>query len=336
MNQNRRQFNRLGLGLGAVAGLAPAAFARAADAAAHYPSHPVRLVIPFAPGGGTDIIGRAVAQKLSEAWKQSFIPENRPGANSTIGLALIAKSEPDGYSLGMITASATVNVTLQGHQLPYDLLRDFAPITQITEQPYLLVVNPKLPVKSVADLIALAKQRASQKAKPLTYGSSGIGGLSHLSGALFSSMAQIPLTHVPYKGGSPAMTAVVSGEIDMLFSTRLQANAMLHAGRLRPLAVSTAKRSAASPELPTMSQAGVPGFEVTDWYGMLAPARTPASIVEKINHQIVRTLKQPDVAARMSTDGSDPVGSTPAQFAAHIRTQVEKWRKLITQLGIHT
>ncbi|GAB2886848.1 tripartite tricarboxylate transporter substrate binding protein [Paralcaligenes sp. KSB-10] len=328
---NRRQFNQLGVGL-AIAGAMPDAFGQPQEAAAKYPSHPIRLVIPFAPGGGTDIIGRSVGQKLSEAWKQSVVPENRPGANSTIGLALVAKAPADGYSLTMITASATVNVTLQGHQLPYDLFRDFAPITQITAQPYLLVVNPALPVKTVADLIALAKRRS----KPMTYGSSGIGGLSHLSGALFSSLAKIPLTHVPYKGGSPAMTAVVSGEIDMLFSTRLQANNLIEAGRLRPIAVSTAKRSAASPQLPTMSEAGVPGFEVTDWYGMLAPAGTPAPIINKLNHEIVHILKLPDIAARMRVDGSDPVGSTPSQFAAHIHTQVEKWRKLITQLGIHT
>jgi tripartite-type tricarboxylate transporter receptor subunit TctC len=297
-----------------------------------YPARPIRLIIPFAAGGGTDVVGREIAMQLTSAWGQAVVVENRAGGNSTIGMGMAAKADPDGYTLTMMTASATVNVTLQGHQQPYDLITDFAPITQLTSQPYFLVVNPKLPVQNVKDLIALARQRNA----PMTYGSSGIGGLSHLSGALFSSLAKIPLSHVPYKGGAPAMTDVMSGQIDMLFSTRLEAHALIDAGRLRALAVTTARRSASAPELPTMEEAGVPDYDVAGWYGMLAPAHTPADVIDKLNREIVRILKLPRVAKRMEADGSEAMGTTPAQFGQHIRGEVARWRKLITDLGIQT
>lgn len=334
MDIRRRQLNGLGLALAAAAA-SPRAFAQQqapAQGAADFPSRPIRLLIPFVVGGGTDVIGREIGMQLTKAWGQSVVVENRAGGNGTIGLEMAAKAEPDGYTLTMITASSSVNVTLQGHKQPYNLIKDFAPITQITSQPYFLVVNPSLPVKNVKDLIALAKSRAT----PVTYGSSGIGGLSHLSGALLSSLAKIPLTHVPYKGGSPAMTDVMSGHIDMLFSTRLEAHALIDAGKLRALAVTTVKRSPAAPDLPTMQEAGVPGYEVAGWYGMLAPAGTPAPVVDKLNGEIVRILKLQEVSARMAADGSEPMGTTPAQFSAHIRSEVERWRKLIAELGIPT
>ena len=232
----------------------------------------------------------------------------------------------------MITASHSVNVTLQGSKHPYDLLADFAPISQVTRQPYVLVVNPNLPVNSVKDLVALAKSKPGR----LTYGSSGIGGTSHLSGALFCSLADIQMTHVPYRGGEPAMTDVITGQIDMLFSTRLQSRGFVDAGKLRPLAVTTATRSPAMPDLPTMEEAGVRGYEVAGWYGVLAPAGTAPAIVNKLNREIVRIVHLPDVAEKMEADGSEPVGSTPAQFAAHIKSEVEKWRDLIRKTGIRT
>src|SRR5436190_1683824 len=253
------------------------------DAAQLYPSKPIRLIVPFAAGGGTDLTARAIAQRLTEAWGQPVIVDNRPGANGTIGVDIAAKSAPDGYTLTMISSSHSVNVSLYKN-LPYDLVKDLTPITQATTQPYALVVNPSLPVKSVAELIALAKSKPGV----LNYGSSGIGGLSHLSGALFAALAHIKLTHIPYKGGAPAMTEVISGQIDMLFSTLLQSHAQIEAGKLRPLAITTAKRSPAAPQLPTMIEAGVPGFEVAGWYGVLAPAGTPAPIVDKLNKDIVR------------------------------------------------
>ena len=300
--------------------------------AGDYPNHPVKLIIPFVPGGGTDIIGREIAQQLTLAWNQPFIVENRAGGNGTIGLASVANSPADGYTLSMVTASASVNVTLQGRTQPYSLIDDLAPVTQVTSQPYLLVVNPKLQVKSVQELLNLGRKRAT----PLTYGSSGIGGLSHLSGALFSSLSKVPMTHVPYKGGAPAMADVASGQIDMLFSTRIEANGLIQSGMLLPLAVTTAKRAAASPDLPTMQEAGVPGYEVAGWYGLLAPARTPPTIIAKLNAEVDRILTMEDVQKKIRMDGSEPVGGTSAHFGAHIRSEVGRWRTLIAQLHIPT
>jgi tripartite-type tricarboxylate transporter receptor subunit TctC len=331
MDTRRRQLTQLGMLLAAQAA-APIRMAHASESAEAYPSRSIRLLIPFAVGGGTDIIGREIGQMLGQSWRQPVVVDNKAGGNGIIGLDMAAKADPDGYTLTMITASSSVNVTLQGHKQPYDLIRDFAPITQITTQPYVLVVNPNLPVKSVADLIALARSRSA----PMTYGSSGVGGLSHLSGALFGVLANINLSHIPYKGGSPALSDVVSGQIDMLFSTRLQAHGLIEAQRVRALAVTTAKRSPASPELPTMEEAGVPGYEVAGWYGMLAPARTPKPIVEKLNREILRIIKLPSVNQKMAADGSEAVGTTPEQFDAHIRSEVERWRKLIVKLEIPT
>ena len=329
MNRRRRAMLQA-LGLAAIAP-GSRVFAQA-DAAADYPSRAIHLIVPFAPGGGTDIVARTIAQKLSQAWKQPVVVENKAGGNGTIGANYVAKSTPDGYTLSMITASHSVNVTLQGSKHPYDLIKDFVPISQVTTQPYVLVVNPNVAVKSVKELIALAKAKPGK----LTYGSSGVGGTSHLSGALFCSLADIQMTHVPYRGGEPAMTDVISGQIDMLFSTRLQSRAFVDAGQLRPLAVTTVARSPAMPQLPTMQEAGVPGYEVAGWYGVLAPAGTSQAIVNKLNREIVRAVHLPDVTEKMAADGSEPVGSTPEQFAAHIKSEVQKWRDLIRKTGNHT
>lgn len=313
--------------LAALCGALPAAHAAQADEA--YPTKPIRLIIPFAPGGGTDLTGRAIAQKLSESLGQTVVADNRAGANGTIGADLAAKAPPDGYTISMISSSHSVNPSLM-KRLPYDLITDLAPITQATTQPYALVVHPSVPAKSVKELIALAK------AKPgtLNYGSSGTGGLSHLSGALLSHLAGIDINHVPYKGGSPAMIDVISGQIQMLYSTILQSHAHIAAGRLRPLAVTTAKRSRAMPDLPTMAEAGVKGYEVAGWYGVVGPAKLPRPIVTRLNQEIVRALRMPDVAEKMAADGSEPMGTTPEQFGAHIKAEVAKWRDLIQKSGI--
>jgi tripartite-type tricarboxylate transporter receptor subunit TctC len=329
MDKRRRQLTRLGAAL--AAGTAwPPLWAQPRDAAAAYPSRTARLIIPFAPGGGTDIVGRIVAAKLGETWGQTFIVDNKAGGNGIIGLDACAKAAPDGYTLSMVTGSASVNVTLQGNKQPYDLLKDLAPVTQITSQPYVLVVDPKLPVKNLAELIALAR------AKPgtLNYGSSGPGGLSHLSGELFCSLAKIKMTHVPYKGGMPALSDVMAGQIQMLFSTQAQAHPFIPNHRVKVLAVTTATRSPSAPDVPTMAEAGVPGYEVAGWYGMLAPAGTPQAIIDKLQREIAQILKLPDVKETLALDGSDAVGSTPAQFAVHMRTEVEKWRKLIQEARI--
>ena len=330
MNPGRRELLQAGVGLASLA--ACLRVSAQADPAADFPSRPIRLIVPFAPGGGTDIVARTVGQKIGEAWKQPVVVENRAGGNGTIGANAAAKSPPDGYTLSMITSSHSVNVSLQGSQHPYDLLKDFAPISQVTRQPYVLVANPKMPAKSVEELIALARSNPGK----LTYGSSGIGGTSHLSGALFCSLADIQMTHVPYRGGEPAMTDVVAGQIDMLFSTLLQSHGLIKAGKLRALAVTTATRSPALPDLPTMQEGGVPRYEVTPWYGVVAPAGTPPAIVNKLNREIVRIVHLPDVIQKMSTDGSEPVGNTPEQFAAHIKSEVEKWRDLIRKTGIRS
>ena len=311
----------------AIAGLVASDAAPAQrDPAESYPSRPIRLIVPFAAGGGVDLTARAIAPMLSEAWRQPVVVDNRAGANGTIGAEIAAKSPPDGYTLTMISASHSVNASLYKH-LPYDLVRDFAPVTQATTQPYVLVVNPELPVRSVGELIALAK------AKPNTfdYGSSGIGGLSHLSGALFAAQASIQLTHIPYKGGAPAMQDVISGQIEMLFSTLLQANAQIAAGKLRPLAVTTATRASAATELPTMIEAGMPGFVVAGWYGLVAPAGTPATIIAKLNREVVRILHTTEVRERLAGDGSEPVGSTPEEFAVHMKSEVAKWQKVVRE-----
>ena len=307
---------------------APGVWAQAA--AAPYPTRTVRLICPFAPGGGTDIVARVIAARLQEAWGQTFVVDNKAGGNGTIGLDACAKSAPDGHTLTMVTGSASVNVTLQGNKQPYDLLKDLTPVTQITSQPYALVVKPGLPVKNLAELIALAKAKPGS----LNYGSSGPGGLSHLSGELFCSLANIKMTHVPYKGGNPALSDVASGQIDMLFSTQLQAHPFVVSNRVKVLAVSTATRSANAPNVPTMAEAGVPGYEVAGWYGMMAPGGTPRAIVEKLQAEIAKILQLPDMKEKLALDGSEPVGSTPAQFGVHMRTEVEKWRKLIREAGI--
>lgn len=308
---------------------ATAALAAQGPSAPQYPVKPVRLIVPFAPGGGTDITARSIAQHLSERLGQQYIADNRPGANGTIGVDILTKAVPDGYTLSMISSSHSVNATLIKN-LPYDLTKDVAPITQATTQPYALVVHPSVQAKSVKELIALAKAKPGQ----FNYGSSGTGGLSHLSGALLSSLAEVDIVHIPYKGGNPAMIDVIAGQIQMLYSTILQAQPHIKAGKLRPLAVTTAKRSRAAPELPTMQEAGVKGYEIAGWYGVIAPLKTPQPIIAKLNKEIVDILRQPDVAMRLAADGSEPVASTPEHFGQHIRSEVAKWGKLTKQMNI--
>jgi tripartite-type tricarboxylate transporter receptor subunit TctC len=300
-----------------------------ATAADTYPSKPIRLIVPFAPGGGSDITARYLAAKLNEAWGQPVVADNRAGANGTIAIDTCAKAPPDGYTLTTMSATHAVNVGLYS-KLPYDLTRDLAFVTQTTTQPYALVINPGVPAKSVKELIAVAR------AKPgtLNYGSSGTGGLSHLAGALLDSMTGIKTIHIPYKGGAPAMTDVIGGQIQMLFSSVLQSHAHIKSGRLRALAVTTAKRVKAEPDLPTMQEAGVPGYEVAQWYGILAPAKTPKPIITKLNAELLRILGTKEAAERLAADGSEPVGTTPEEFAQHVRIEVAKWSKVVKEAGI--
>lgn len=326
MNFNRRQFSTF-IGASFLSSLLPKAWAQ--NIADTYPNKPIRLLCPFAPAGGVDITARAIAQKLTEAWGQSVVVENKPGANGTIAVDMAVRSAPDGYTLTMISSSHSVNVTLQTKQ-PYDLLKDTAPITQATSQPYVLVINPSLPVKNVAELIAYAKNTG----KTLTYGSSGIGGFSHLAGGLFGLLSNTSVMHVPYKGGSLAMNDVISGQIDMLFSTILQSHGHIESGRLNAIAVTTVQRSPSLPNVPTMQEAGVKGYEITGWYGVTAPAGVPPAIINKLNKEIVKILKTPAMAERLALDGSVAVGNTPQEFSQFIRSEVVKWRKVIKELQI--
>jgi tripartite-type tricarboxylate transporter receptor subunit TctC len=309
-------------------GAALSAFTGSA-AAQQYPSKPVRLIVPFAPGGGTDITARAVAQKLTEAWGQPVIADNRPGANGTIGVDLAAKSAPDGYTITMISSSHTVNVSLYS-KLPYDLVRDLTPVTQATSQPYAMVIHPSLPARTVKEFIAYAK------AKPggINYGSSGTGGIAHLGGAWIGHIAGIEMVHIPYKGGAPATLDMIAGRTQMQLGTLLLTGPHIKAGKLRALAVTTPKRWHGTPELPTVAEAGVPGFAITQWYGMIAPAKTPPAIVTKISKEISRILHQPDVKEKLASDGADAVGNAPEAFGAHIKAEVAKYAKIVKLVGL--
>ncbi len=300
---------------------------------AAYPSRFVTLINPFSPGASTDIVARVIAQKLTEAWGQTAVVENRPGASGMIGLTAVARAPADGHMLGMMIVSHATSAALQGGKpavAVVDLVRDFAPVTQVVSQPYLIVVNPSLPVRSLRDLIALAK------AKPgaVTYGSSGIGSVLHLGGELLAVRTQVQMTHVPYKGAAPALADVAGGHLVMQISTRMSAQPFLASGRVRALAVTSTERVPGL-ELPTVRESGITGpYEVNGWYGIVATAGTPAGTIERLNQDINRILKMPDVRERMTVEGTIPASGTPAQFGELVRSEVEKWRRIIRQAGI--
>lgn len=297
--------------------------------AQQYPTRPIRFIVPFQPGAGTDITARTVAGKMSEKFGQQVVVDNRPGASGNIGLDLVARAAPDGYTIGLISATVTVNSVLQ-KKMPFDLARDFAPVSQMTSQPYCLTVHPSIPSKTARDFIELVR------AKPnfYTYGSSGTGGLSHLAGALLSSMAKVNWIHVPYKGGAPGITDMLGGQINSQFATIIGTQAHVKAGKLRWLAVSTIKRSSALPDLPTMSEAALPGFDINGWYGMLAPAAIPKPMLATLNRAVIDALKAPDVGPRFAADGSEPVGSLSDDFTAHIKREITKYAKVTKDAGM--
>jgi tripartite-type tricarboxylate transporter receptor subunit TctC len=297
--------------------------------AQQFPARPIRFIVPFQPGAGSDITARTVANNMSELLGQQVVVDNRPGASGNIGLELIARAAPDGYTVALMSATVAVNSVVQ--KLPFDLLRDFTPVSQMTSQPYCLTIHPAIPAKSAREFIDLIR------AKPnfYTYGSSGTGGLSHLSGALMASMAKINWIHVPYKGGAPGITDMLGGQIHSQFATIIGTAAHVKAGKLRWLAVSTIKRSAAVPDLPTMSEAALPGFDINGWYGMLAPAALPKPVLAALNRSVQEALKAPDVGPRFALDGSEPVGSASDAFAAHIKREVVKYAKVTKDAGMN-
>ncbi|MDB5926397.1 MAG: hypothetical protein JWN13_5333 [Betaproteobacteria bacterium] len=299
-------------------------------AAQTYPSKPIRFVVPFPPGGGNDTMARAFGQKMSEGFAQPVVIDNRPGAGGNIGAETAARALPDGYTvfLGGV-GSHGINPNLQA-KLPYDPIKDFAPISLIASAPLVIVVPPSLPIKSVSDLVQLAKARPGE----LNYASSGSGTIAHLSAELLNSMAKIKLEHVPYKGTGPALTDLLAGRVQVMFNSAVSILPQVRSGKLRAVAMTAAKRSAAMPDLPTVAESGVPGYEAASWYGVLAPAATPRPIVQKLNSEIVRIARTPDVRERLAADGADPVGSSPEEFAAYIKRELARWARVIEQARI--
>jgi tripartite-type tricarboxylate transporter receptor subunit TctC len=294
-----------------------------------YPSKPIRWIVPFPPGGSTDLLARVVGQKLTESWGQQVVVENRGGAGGTVGAAEAAWAPADGYTLFMGAIHHTI-ATSAYPKLPYDFQRDFAPITVVAIVPNVLVVNPSIPAKNVKELIAYAKANPGK----LTYGSAGMGTAHHLIGEVFNSRAGVDILHVPYKGSAPAIADLIGGQVSVMYDTVASCLPHVKAGKLRALAVATAKPSSALPDVPTISDAALPGFEVTTWFGALAPAKTPKELIAKLNAEMVRILGMPDVRKRLLDSGAEPVGNTPEQMAAQIKKETEEFAKIVKQAKI--
>ena len=297
--------------------------------AQHYPSKPIRLVVGFAAGGPSDVGARTIGQKLTEKWGQQVIVDIRPGAGGNIATEIVAKAPPDGYTLLLPAFAHAVNPSLYS-RLPFDAEKDFAPIVLFASTPNMLVTHPSLPVTSVKELIAYAKTRPGQ----LSFGSAGNGTASHFAGELLNMMGGIKLVHIPYKGIAPAHTDTIGGQVQMMFDSVVNGLPAVKAGRLRALAVTTLKRWQGAPEVPTMSEAGLKGYEVNSWYGLLAPAHTPRDIIDRLNAEVRRSLHEPDARERLFSIGAEPMDNTPEEFGAYIRAEMEKWAKVVKAAGI--
>jgi tripartite-type tricarboxylate transporter receptor subunit TctC len=294
-----------------------------------YPSKPIRLVVPFPAGGSLDVVARAIGQKLTEAWGQPVVIDNRPGAGGNIGADLVAKSAPDGYTIleGALSTHA-VNVSLYA-KMPYDPIKDFAPITLVAVTPNVLVLNASYPVNSVPELLAYARANPGK----LSFGSGSNGSAGHLAGELFKTEAGVDMVHIPYKGGAPALQALLAGDTQLMFDNLANSAAQIKAGKLKALAVTTAKRSSLMPELPTLSETGLPGFDIYTWWGFMAPAGTPKEIVAKWNAEVTRILNSPEMKAFFAQQGAEPAPDSPEQFAALIRSEISKYAKIVKQSG---
>lgn len=298
------------------------------SAAESFPTRPIRLISPFAPGGGNDIISRALGAAISKGLGQSIVVDNRPGANTIVAMEILARATPDGYTLLTTSSSQATNATLYA-ELPYDSIRDFSPVSMIGVSPLVLAVNPALPIKSVGDLIAAARAKPGS----IMYPSAGTGNSTHLGGALFAAMADIQLTHVPYKGLGPGLLDLMAGRLHVVFSTAPSAIPHIKTGRLRGLAVTTAARSNLVPQLPTVAESGVPGYEAGSWYGIIAPAGVPRVIVSRLNREITSVLATADFREQLMNAGADPMPNTPEQFAAYLKSEIAKWAKVIKLSG---
>jgi tripartite-type tricarboxylate transporter receptor subunit TctC len=293
-----------------------------------YPNRPIRMVVSFAPGGGTDTNARIVSQRLAEQLGVQVLVDNRPGAASMLGTDIVAKAAPDGYTLLTASPEFTVNPSLQP-KMPYDALRDFAPIAQTVSTQYVLSTHPSIPVRTLKEFIALAKAKPGQ----LNYGSSGVGSANHLAAELLQMTTGTKLMHIPFKGAGPATIALLSGDITFMFSSTTAAVAQIKSGKLRAIAVTGPSRFAELPDVPTISEAGIPGFVITGWFGVLAPAATPREIVNKLAAEIVRVVQHAGVRERFAALGTVPVSSSPAEFAAFIRSEIDKWSKVVKASG---
>jgi tripartite-type tricarboxylate transporter receptor subunit TctC len=308
--------------------LVAALFAPSA-AAASYPEKPIRLIVPFSPGGATDVLARALSDKLAEALGTSIIVDNRGGAGSTLGAALAARAAPDGYTFMFTSPSYTFTPTIYKN-LPYDPLKDFKPVTILASIPHVLVVHPSMPVKNVQEFLALARKRPGE----ILFSSGGRGSNIHLSTELFVYMAKIKLVHVPYKGGGPGQIALMSGEVQVMLPAITPAFPFIKSGRMRALGVSSKKRSPALPDLPTIDESGVPGYDKAYWAGLFAPAGVPQPIIDRVYQAAVKTLQNPDIVKWLSAQGAVPVGNPPAEFDAFVRAEIAAWRKLIREMKL--
>jgi tripartite-type tricarboxylate transporter receptor subunit TctC len=314
----------------AVAAVSPAAGAQSASVAVNYPTKPIRLVITYPPGGNTDLVGRAVAQKLTEAWGQQVVVDNRGGAGGVLGTVLAKQAPADGYTLLLGTSAGMVLNPLLMSKVPYDAFQDFAPVSLVIINPQLLVVHPALPASNVREFIALAKAKPGQ----LNFGSSGVGTPNHLGGEMLKAMAGINIVHVPYKGGATSIIDLIAGQVQLVFSSAPSVVPHVRAGRLKALAVGSAKRTPALPNVPTVAESGVPGYEYTTWYGIFAPAKTPAPVITRLNAEIVRILADPQMSQRFQSQGGDPASSTPAELTAYMREEMARWARVIKTAGI--
>ena len=311
----------------AFASMAAIAFsAQAAD----YPEKPIRLLVPAAPGGGADFVARILGVKLTEALGQTVVVENRAGASGTIAADNAAKSTADGYTLLMGQSTSVVIAPHLYKKLGYDTLRDLAPVTLVAQVPNILVVHPSVPARTVSEFIALA----SAQPELLNYGSSGNGAPSHLAGEMFKSATGVKMVHVPYKGAGLAVNGLIAGEIQVMFAPIVAVLPQVKAGRLRALAVTSAVRSAAAPELPTLAESGLPGYEISSWFGLFAPANTPAPVIERLYRETAKALQSPDVRERFAREGAEPVGSSPADFTGYVRAEYAKYTRIVRDSGI--
>ena len=300
-----------------------------AGMAQEYPTKPIRLIAPFAPGGPTDLFARLMGAKLGERLGQPVVVENRPGAGGSVGAEVAAKAAPDGYTIVLVSSSFAVNATLYP-KLPFDPLKDFAPVTLLASAPYLLAVHAGIKASSVRELIALAKAHPGK----LNYGSGGSGSGPHIVAELFKSAAGLDIVHIPYKGTGPLTTALVAGDVQLAFGNMFALMPHVKSARVRPMAVTGAARSPALSEAPTVAESGLPGFEATGVHGLLAPAGTPRRIIDKLNGECVAILRSPEVRAQLASEGAEAIGNTPEQYAAHLANEVQKWGKLIRERGI--